>query len=422
MLGRADLEATAAVTVDDALRQVPGFSLFRRSGSRYANPTAQGVSLRGVGASGASRALVVADGVPLTDPFGGWVYWGRVPRAAVNRIEVLRGAASDLYGTGALGGVINIDRRTASARSLSFETSYGSQSSGEASLFVAGRKGRWGASLAAEGFRTDGYILVDRDDRGPVDTPANSRRAGGDFTLERFFDKADGRVFARASYYGESRDNGTRLQINRTGIRQFSAGGDGQLPLVGYFSARIYGGTQTYDQTFSAVSADRASETLTRVQRVPAQSFGATAQSSRALGSRNTLVAGFDLRSVRGASDEIIYAGGSAASLVGAGGRERTVGVFASDILRPLDRSDRLILTVGVRFDRWRNYRASATTRSLTSSVLTVREFGELRESAVSPRASALFRATDNLSFVASVGSRFSSTDAQRTLSRLPHR
>lgn len=198
--------------------------------------------------------------------------------------------------------------------------------------------------------------------------------------------------------------NGTRLQINRTGIRQFSAGGDGQLPILGNFSARIYGGTQTYDQTFSAVSADRASEMLTRVQRVPAQSFGTTAQASRPLGSRNTLVAGFDLRSVRGASDEIIYAGGSAASLVGAGGREQTVGVFASDILRL---SERLILTGGVRSDRWRNYRASATTRSLTSSVVTVREFGELRESAVSPRASVLFRATDNLSFVASVGRAF---------------
>ncbi|MDQ3667901.1 MAG: TonB-dependent receptor [Acidobacteriota bacterium] len=404
VLGRTDLEETAAVTIDDALRQVPGFSLFRRSGSRYANPTAQGVSLRGVGASGASRALVVADGVPLLDPFGGWVYWGRVPRAAVNRIEVLRGAASDLYGTGALSGVININRRTASASSLSFETSYGSQSSGEASLFAAGRKGQWSASLAAEGLRTDGSIPVQGDERGPVDTAANSRRAGGDLTLERFFGERNARVLARASYYGESRANGTRLQFNRTGIRQFSAGADGQLPIVGSLSARIYGGTQTYDQTFSAVSADRASETLTRVQRVPAQSFGLTTQSSRALGSRNTLVAGFDLRAVRGASDEIIYTGGSAASLVGAGGRERTVAVFASDIFRL---SDRLIFTVGVRFDGWLNYRALATTRSLTSSVVIVREFEERRESALSPRASVFFRATNNLSFVASAGRAF---------------
>src|SRR5690606_33116420 len=80
--GRA-LETTAALALDDALRLVPGFSLFRRTGSRAAHPTAQGVSLRGIGPSGTSRALVLSDGVPLNDPFGGWVYWGRVPRVAL---------------------------------------------------------------------------------------------------------------------------------------------------------------------------------------------------------------------------------------------------------------------------------------------------------------------------------------------------
>jgi len=73
VVSAADLAASAAPTVDDALRQVPGFSLFRRSGSRFANPTTQGVSLRGLGASGASRALVLADGIQLNDPFGGWI-------------------------------------------------------------------------------------------------------------------------------------------------------------------------------------------------------------------------------------------------------------------------------------------------------------------------------------------------------------
>ena len=104
VLSSEDLATTAALTVDDALRQVPGFSLLRRSGSRTANPTSQGVSFRGVGPSGASRAVVLADGIPINDPFGGWVYWGRVPREAINRIEVVQGGASSLYGTDALGG------------------------------------------------------------------------------------------------------------------------------------------------------------------------------------------------------------------------------------------------------------------------------------------------------------------------------
>src|SRR6185436_187471 len=107
-LSARDLDATAAPTLDDALRQIPGFNLFRRTGSRVANPTTQGVSLRGLGPSGASRALVLADGLPLNDPFGGWVYWGRVPRQAIEGVEILRGGASDLYGSSAVGGVIQV--------------------------------------------------------------------------------------------------------------------------------------------------------------------------------------------------------------------------------------------------------------------------------------------------------------------------
>ena len=91
VMGEDDLRGTAAPTLDDALRQVPGFSLFRRSDSRVSNPTAQGASLRGVGASGASRTLVLLDGVPLNDAFGGWVYWSQVPRIALERVEVMEG-------------------------------------------------------------------------------------------------------------------------------------------------------------------------------------------------------------------------------------------------------------------------------------------------------------------------------------------
>ena len=108
VVSSAELLSSAATTVDDALRFTPGFTLFRRSSSRAANPTTQGVTLRGLSASGASRTLVLADGVPLNDPFGGWVYWSRVPQAAIDRIEIVRGATSDLYGADAVGGVIQV--------------------------------------------------------------------------------------------------------------------------------------------------------------------------------------------------------------------------------------------------------------------------------------------------------------------------
>ncbi len=97
VLSSRETDAIASLPVDQSLRLVPGFALFRRSDSRTANPTSQGVSLRGVGGSGASRALVLYDDVPLNDPFGGWVYWGRIVRQELSSLEVLRGGGSSLY-------------------------------------------------------------------------------------------------------------------------------------------------------------------------------------------------------------------------------------------------------------------------------------------------------------------------------------
>ena len=102
------LLTSAAVTLDDALKMVPGFTLFRRTSSRTANPTAQGVALRGIGGTSPSRSLVLVDGLPLNDAFGGWVYWNKVPQVAIDRVEVQRGSGSDLYGADAVGGVVQL--------------------------------------------------------------------------------------------------------------------------------------------------------------------------------------------------------------------------------------------------------------------------------------------------------------------------
>jgi len=82
----SDLLTSAPATIDDALKLVPGFTLFRRTSSRASNPAAQGITLRGLGGTGSSRSLVLVDGVPLNDAFGGWVYWDKVPQVAIDQI------------------------------------------------------------------------------------------------------------------------------------------------------------------------------------------------------------------------------------------------------------------------------------------------------------------------------------------------
>ena len=352
VLSSKTLQDAPSPAVDDALRQVAGFTLFRRSSSRVANPTAQGVTLRGVGASGASRALVLDDGVPLNDPFGGWVYWGRVPRLALDRAEVLRGGASDLYGSSAMGGVVQFVRRKSPA--FTAEISGGSQETGTASLFAAGDR----ASVAIDLMRTGGYVLVRPAERGSVDVPATSEHASFDATLR------GAGAFVRASYYDESRDNGTPLQGNDTTIRQLAAGFD-----RGPLTLRAFASDQDYHQTFSAVAPDRGSERLTVEQRVPSRGAGATAQWAATLGDRHVVIAGTEYRYARGRSDEQ-----RGANFVTAGGTQNHLAAYVEDLFAV---TPFLSLTAGLRADRW-------------------------RETEISPRLSVLWRANPVLALSAS--------------------
>jgi outer membrane receptor protein involved in Fe transport len=314
----------------------------------------------------------------------------------------LRGASSSLYGSGALGGVVQFVPRGANDTQLRFETSYGTQRTPDASVYVSTLRNRWGLSAAAQTFSTGGYILVDPRERGRMDTPAASRNAYGELYVRRNF--ANGLfIFARPSYFGESRRNGTPQQFNRTHIRQLAAGVSWSTTRANFFDLRAHASTQVFDQSFTAVAADRASETLTRLQRVPAQGSGLSFQWSRSAGARHALVAGLEISEARGASDELVYVAGRPSSLVGAGGRARTFGFYARDAIRV---TDRFVITPGARFDRWRNYRAQQTTRTLSGSASTV-SFDERDETAFSPQLAVVFKVSDSLSLNATFARAF---------------
>ena len=403
-LSKPELDTIAAPTIDDALRQVAGFSLFRRAGSRTANPTAQGVSLRGVGASGASRSLVLLDGVALNDPFGGWIIWSRVPPVAVERVEVLRGGASSLYGNNSLSGTINIiSQKKREKLNFSAEIFGGTQNTFSASSVFGFKIKDWTADFVASNFQTKGYILIDDDARGAVDDFAGSRNSNLSLRIGKSFSESL-RIFFKPSYFGEARTNGTPLQINRTHLREFVFGGDfnssnSKLKIQNpKFNWLFYGGTQVYDQTFSSIAADRNSESLIRVQRVPAQNFGFSSQASGVVGENHTFVAGFEAREVRGASDETGFFNNRATSVSSSGGRERTFGVFLQDFARI---GQRFILMASARFDAWENFRASSSTTTLSTNQTMTAVFPNRRESAFSPQISLLFQATKNLSFYA---------------------
>ncbi|MBV8205192.1 MAG: TonB-dependent receptor [Acidobacteria bacterium] len=390
---------TAAEELDDALRQVAGFSTYRRTSSRVANPTTEGVSLRGVGSSGASRAAVLLDGVPLNDPFGGWVYWDRVPRESIGQVEVLNGGASALYGSNAMGGVIDLRSRPRNGSYLSAEGDYGSTVTGNGSLAAGAGRGNWAGSVAAEAFTTNGYIVVDKTQRGTVDVPADSSHRAGEASLERKL-SSHASLFASGSWFREQRGNGTPLTWNDTDFQQGVLGGNFNSQAAGAFQFRLYGDAEWFHQSFSSVAANRNSEKLSRLQRVPVDELGGSSQWSRAYGARQLLVAGAELHDVRGHSLENAFAsGGAASSILDAGGRQRTEGVYGEDVIHA---SSRLLLTAAARFDWWRNFSAFTNTTVLPSAKTTLDPLAGLAESAVSPRAGANFRVTSRFALTAS--------------------
>ena len=380
VLSKVQIERSAAVTIDDALRQVPGFSLFRRSGSLTANPTSQGVSLRGVGANGASRAVVLLDGLPLNSPFGSWIYWNRVPRVAIETVSVTNGASSDAYGSGALGGVINIESRQVEEPFFETDLSGGNEGTATASFGGGTVVRNFGVTAAAQVLRTNGYVLVTNDSRGAVDTPAGTADASGYLTISRTLHH-NGRAFVRANSFGESRRNGTPLQINDTRIWSLDLGLDRQIADFGEFSVRVDGSREVFNQNFSAVSADRNSESLTNRQRNPSQQFGVALQWQRLFG-RHLIVAGFEDRDVRGHSAEVTFNASRITANIDAGGRQTTLAAFGQDSLRV----GGWVLNAGGRIDWWSN--RGFSNRIPVSGVPTFTRFPEQTESAFSPRAS----------------------------------
>lgn len=388
-----DLASTPALALDDVLREIPGFTLFRRASSRTANPGTQGVSMRGVGASGASRALVIVDDIPLNDPFGGWVYWDRVVRESISDVEVVRGGAdASLYGSTAMGGVIQFRTRQPEQTTISAESSWGSENTPELSLWAGTRLGPWYGSASTDLFRTNGYIPVPESDRGTVDSPANSTHELTEVDLGRRFGDFS-RFFARGSYFNEDRHNGTVIQLNTTQLGDFATGVNYETKSVGAISARLFGLFESYYQTFSTVPYLRDSETLTDDQSVPSQALGGSAQWSRPVGRMQTLVAGLEGREVHGESNDVL----PAVSATIAGGRERTMRVFAEDILQL---NPKLIANLSLGYDHWSDFSGRQLTINSTGTML--RPYPNRTSDALNPRASLLYRVRPSTSLTAS--------------------
>ena len=314
------LQQTPGTNLDDRLRDIPGFSLFKRASSVVANPTTQGVSLRGIGSSGASRTLVLWDSIPANDVFGGWVYWTQLIPDEMQTVEVSRGASTSIFGDRAMSGVIGLFSRQPEPWRLLSDYQTGNDDTQDVTMGFTNAWRGFAFSGFGRAYTTDGYYIVPESIRGAVDRKAADRFVTGDVHVDRYTSLGD--FFFKFNMLAEERPNGTALTYNSTSLGTVSL-----LYVKEFtrdsFSFLGYDTQEGFHSSFSSVTNSRNTEKVSYLQSVDSDGQGAAGY-WRHHESRWNLLAGADLDRVGGSSTDHVIPSGVRSG----GGTEWQQGIF----------------------------------------------------------------------------------------------
>lgn len=337
--------------VEQSISAIAGLQQFRRSDSRSANPTSQGVTLRGLGGNAASRALVFIDDVPQADPFGGWVSWPGLDAVNLRGVRVRKGAGQASAGPGALAGVIELESvQRLRQRDDSVTFGYGSRNSIEA----RGRYLEWlgdsNVSLSGSYARGDGFIPIVKSQRGAVDRAAPYEQAGVALRMVLpVATQTDLQVSLRG--FTDTRDRGVDFSDNSNSGVDASARlvrhwGDWQGSVTAYLQIR------EFSSQFGAVSANRATVTPALDQfATPSSGTGLRFEVRPPIGNAAELRIGGEWRRTNGETKEkFTFVAGAPTRLRTAGGLTDGYGLFAEGSLKA---TDALTLSAGGRIDHW---------------------------------------------------------------------
>ena len=354
---------TGGHEVDDLLRTVPGVQPATLS-SRYNHPTAQSISMNGLGSR---RALVLLDGVPLNDGFGGWINWGIVPND-IERVEVVPGGASNLYGTWAMGGVVQvITKSTRTGSGLTIDSQAGTLSTYQQALSARYGTDHFRFKLGYRWFHTNGVIPVPEYQRGPVDRTNDSRHELFNGTLA-WVPSSSTTIDLSGSLFREDRTFGTSLSTASRTIGNVALGFRSDQGRAGLWDAKLFGQWQTFRNLTSQVipsPLDRLSEFQNAVQTIPSNDFGGSLQWTGRFFQADRVVVGTDARTIIAQAIDQAYSQTAFLGQTIAKGQQLGWGVFGEWIVPVFDR---LTVTPSARVDWWKNFNASLAGPTATTT------------------------------------------------------
>ncbi|NUQ18469.1 MAG: TonB-dependent receptor [Sphingomonas sp.] len=360
------IEQAPSHELDQLLKDVPGVQLFRRSDARSGHPTSQGITLRALGGNASSRALLVLDGVPQSDPFGGWVSWPAYDPSNLADIRVVRGGGSVANGPGALAGTIEMTSR--SDAGVSGEIDAGSRDSLEARGRLGMEVGGGVLSLSGRGARGDGFIPITSETRGPADNAAPYREWSGRSRWVAPLGSTE--LQASLAAFHDWRTRGTDFSADRTN------GTDAALRLVGrgdwQWSALGYWQWRNLRSSTAGLSAGRTTASRVLLQdSVPSHGMGGSFELRPPMPQGIELRLGADARQTTGETRELAnYVAGQATRRRRAGGETLTGGAFAEASAE----LGAITLTGGARVDRWQISDGHLFEQTIATGVVTRNE------------------------------------------------
>jgi len=335
----------ASGRVENVLLNVAGFQQFRRSDSRSANPSAQGATLRALGGNASSRTLVVLDGVPMADPFFGYIPFNALVADRLGMVRLTRGGGVSAFGAGAVAGTIELMSATRDDLPIvAGGAFYGSHDSTELSASVTPNLGSGYVSLSGRWDRSDGFYTTPKNQRVAATAPAAydhwsaGLRAVAPLSSEQ-------EIQFRALVFRDDRtlrfagaDSGSKGQD--VSVR-FLSRGAWQVDALAYIQARDFSNIVISSGSFRKVLDQRAT---------PSTGIGGKIEVRPPIGGGHVMRLGVDTRIAKGDMYEDAYAfDGSVRERRHATGRQNTTGVFIQNDWT----LGKLVLTGGARLDYW---------------------------------------------------------------------
>ena len=392
-IDRARLQDSASGRIESVLGDVAGFQQFRRSDSRSANPSAQGATLRALGGNASSRTLILLDGVPIADPFFGYIPFSALVPDRLALLRVTRGGGVGAFGAGAVAGTIELASATRDQLpDFTASAFYGSRDATELSGSLTQDLGGGFVSLSGRWDRGDGFQTTPADQRVAATVPA--AYDGWSTNL---------RAVAPLSATSELQFRATLFRDERTlrfrGADSSSEGQDMSIRYVARGAWQVDALAYLQARNFSNIVISSSSFRKSLDQRnTPSTGIGGKLEIRPPVGGDHILRLGADTRFATGDMYEDAYNANLATNprtfLRHAGGDQWTTGFFVEDDWT----LGGLVLTGGARADHWSiDNGFYKEVNATTSAISRNNSFADRSGWEASGRLGALLHLTDGI-------------------------